>query len=110
MLTGPSSVLSLLGEMYMLYILSVLSRKLGAVTKMKSYYRGFYGAMVLILVAVGAHSLRLTTLYSPDTLPAIFYDEGFYIAAYEVPMVVAATLSLAVALRYWGWLFRERER
>ena len=41
MLTGPSSVISLIAELYMLYIFAILSRKLGNVTKMKPYYRGF---------------------------------------------------------------------
>lgn len=108
MLTGPSSVLSLVAEMYMLYILSILSRKLGAVTKMKPYYRGNYVAMALILIAVIAHSLRLTSLISPDVLPSALNSEAFYVAVYDLPMAAAATLGLLIALRYWGWLFREQ--
>jgi hypothetical protein len=108
MLTGPSSVLSLLGEMYMLYILSVLSRKLGAVTKMKPYYRGYYVAMGLIGVAVVAHSLWLTAQAVPNFLPWIMTSEAFSLGGYYAPMAVAATIGLILAMRYWGWLFRER--
>lgn len=108
MLTSPSSVLSLLGELYMLYIFSVLSRKLGAVTKMKPYYRGYYVAMVLIVVAVVAHSLRLTSQVMPEELPDLLHSREFTFWFYDVPLAFAATIGFAVAVRYWGWLFRER--
>jgi uncharacterized membrane protein len=110
MLTGPSSVISLIAEVYLLYIFAGLSRKLGNVTKMQPYYRGFYAAIVLIVVAIVAHSLRLTALASPDSLPNALNADSFYLFAYYLPMAVAATISLIVAWRYWGWLFRERER
>jgi hypothetical protein len=110
MLTGPSSVVSLIAEAYMVYIFAVLSRKLGHVTKMQPYYRGFYWAIGLIAVSVAAHSLRLAALATPDLPPGMLNSDGFYLLAYYLPMAAAATISLVVAWRYWGWLFRERER
>lgn len=110
MLTGPSSAVSLIAEIYLLYIFAMLSRKLGNVTKMRSYYRGLYAAIALIVVAIVAHSLRLTALASPDLLPSALKADSFYLFAYYLPMAVAATISLIVAWRYWGWLFRERGR
>jgi len=108
MLTSPSSIISLVAELYMLYIFAVLSRKLGAVTKMKPYYRGYYAAMGLILVAIVAHSLRLTSQVSPNLLPELLANRAFYFWAYDLPLALAATLGVILALRYWGWLFRER--
>jgi hypothetical protein len=77
---------------------------------MKPYYRGFFAAIALIVVAIVAHSLRLTALVSPDVLPNVLNADSFYLFAYYLPMAVAGTISLFVAWRYWGWLFRERER
>ncbi len=110
LLTGPSSVISLFAEIYMLYLFSVLSRKLGSVTKMKPHYRGFHWAIGLIVVAIFAHSLRLTAVVTPDFVPEVFRHDEFYLLTYFLPMLLAATLSLIMAVRYWGWLFRERDR
>jgi hypothetical protein len=109
MLTSPSSVVSLLAVIYMLYIFSVLSRKLGGVTKMKPYYRGYYWAIGLMAVAVVAHSLNITSRISPDLLPEWLSSDLFFLMTYYLPMALAATVSLIVTWRYWGWLFRERE-
>jgi hypothetical protein len=108
MLTGPSSVISLIAELYMLYIFAILSRKLGNVTKMKPYYRGFYGAIALIVVAIVAHSIRIGSMLSPDLAPAALTGDSVYLLVYYLPMALAATISLGVALRYWSWLFKER--
>jgi hypothetical protein len=95
----PFSVSGLLAVMVTLYIFAVLSRKLGAVTKMKPYYRGFYIAMAAVAVAIGA------ALLHPPGQPA---DSLTYLLAYYLPLLAAGLISLAVAYRYWGWLFRER--
>ena len=109
-LTGPPSVIGLVAALYLLYIFVILSRKLGAVTKMKPYYRGLYIGMGLILIAIVAHSLRITSLISPSLLPEALNSGPFYLLAYYLPMALAATISLVVAVRYWGWLFREHDR
>ncbi|MBI5567155.1 MAG: hypothetical protein HY870_19815 [Chloroflexi bacterium] len=110
MLTGPSLALSLSGVIYMLYIFSVLSRKLGSVTKMRPLYRGFYVAIGLIGLAVMSSWLLLTVRFTPDLLPATWHGETLFLAIFAAPMVTAVTLSLGVAWRYWGWLFKERGR
>ena len=109
-LTVPASFASLLAELYMLYLFIVLSRKLGAVTKMKPYYRWLYGASVLICVALVAESIRLTSLAAPAAVPAAMQSNGFYLLAFEVPLASAAIIAFVVVLLYWGWLFREPER
>jgi hypothetical protein len=40
--------------------------------------------------------------------PAAETDRGLYAAVYHVPLILAGVISLVVAYRYWGWLFRER--
>lgn len=110
MLTGPSFALSLCGVIYMLYIFSVLSRKLGGVTKMRPFYRGFYAAIGLLGLAVVLSWLLLTARVTPDVLPAGWRDEQLYLALFMGALLIAVTLSLAVAWRYWGWLFKERDR
>jgi hypothetical protein len=107
MLTGPSSAFSLLSVIYLLYIFSVLSRKLGRVTKMKPYYRGFYWAMGLIGLALAADWLRLTAQMSPQLLPRVLLDDRIYLFIYDLPLAAAVTLSLGVAWHYWSWLFKE---
>ena len=108
MLTGPSFAISLCGVIYMLYIFSVLSRKLGGVTKMRPFYRGFYIAMGLIGVAAVASWLLLTVRVTPDLLPATLRDETLYLVIFVAALSIAVTLGLGVAWRYWGWLFKER--
>jgi len=110
MLTGPSLAFSLVGVIYLLYILSVLSRKLGGVTKMRPIYRGFYVAMGLIGLGVVSSWLLFTARVTPELLPAAWRDETLYLVIFNVALAVAVTLSLGVAWRYWGWLFKERGR
>ncbi len=110
MLTGPSFVISLCGVIYMLYIFSVLSRKLGGVTKMRPFYRGFYVAMGLIGLAVVASWLLFTVRVTPDLFPATLRDETLYLVIFVAALSIAVTLGLGVAWRYWGWLFKERGR
>jgi hypothetical protein len=110
MLTGPSLAFSLIGVIYLLYIFSVLSRKLGSVTKMRPFYRGYYVAMGMIGLAVVASWLLLTVRMTPDLLPVAWRDETLYLVIFNAALAVAVTLSLVLAWRYWGWLFKERGR
>ena len=109
-IAGPPSVLGLLASLYMLYILSTLSRRLGNVTKMKPYYRGLYVAIALILIAVVAHLLRVVGWLDHDSPPNLVITQSFYLVTYYIPMAIAVTISLVVVLRYWSWLFTERDR
>jgi hypothetical protein len=97
----PLSLTGLVAVMTMLYIFAMLSKRLGAITKMKPYYRGFYVAMVGVALAM------VTALLRQPGAPG---DGSIYIFAYYLPLIVAGVISLVVAYRYWGWLFRERTR
>lgn len=95
----PVSLVSLIGVLVMLHIFGVLSRHLGAVTKMRPYYRGFYLAMALVVLSIGVALL-------PQ--PAAENDRLLYGLAYTLPLLLAGLISLVVAYRYWGWVLRER--
>lgn len=92
-------VAGLCAVIFLLYIFATLSRRLGAVTKMKPYYRGFYIAMILI----GGAILAAMTGNGDGAS-----DASIYLLVYYVPLALAGVISLVVALRYWGWLLRER--
>jgi uncharacterized membrane protein YidH (DUF202 family) len=109
-IAGPPSVLGLIAALYMLYIFAILSRKLGNVTKMKPHYRGLYLSMALTLIAIIAHALGAVAWLNPASVPEVLKSDGFYLATFYVPMALAVTISLIVVLRYWGWLFSERDR
>ncbi len=106
LITLPASLISLGAVFYLLYIFAVLSRKLGAVTKMKPYYRGLYWAMGFIGVALVGESLRLTSVAAPEAVP--WQGDFFYLLSFTVPLLAASVTALVVVLRYWSWLFREQ--
>jgi len=100
LLNIPLSVSGLAAVMVVLYILAALSRRLGAVTKMKPYYRGFYVAMACLAVAIGVAVLW------PPLAAATPSDLSVYL--FYLPLLLSGVISLVVAYRYWGWLLRER--
>ena len=104
---GSPAVVGLIAVLYMLSIFLVLSRRLGAVTKMKPYYRALYAAIGLVAIAVFFYFLRTTSLLNSLALPEILNNELFYVFAYYLPLALAATIGLVVVLKYWWWLFRE---
>ncbi len=106
-LSIPGAIISLGSVLYLLYIFAVLSRKLGAVTKMKPYYRGLYGAMGFMGLALIGESLRFTSVVAPEAVP--LQGEAVYLLTVAAPLFVAAIIALIVVLRYWSWLFRERQ-
>jgi hypothetical protein len=109
-LTIPAALVASTAILYLLYIFAMLSRKLGAVTKMKAYYRWLYAAVVLVLVSLVCEWVVLTLRTVPQTAPELILSEWFYLIGHTVPLVAAAVLALTVVLRYWGWLFREHDR
>ena len=109
-LTIPAALVASIAFVYLLYIFAILSRKLGAVTKMKPHYRWLYVAIALVLVSVVCEWIVFTLSTVPQTAPDVILSEWFYLLGHTVPLVVAAVLAFVIALRYWGWLFRERDR
>jgi hypothetical protein len=96
----PIGVVGLIAVIYMLYILANLSQRLGAVLKMPPYYRSFYVAMGFLSVSVLSRvALSSLALVSPPLLTILTYD---------APFIIAMLISVVVAWRYWGWLFKEK--
>jgi hypothetical protein len=109
-LTMPAALISSIAILYLLYIFAVLSAKLGAVTKMKPYYRWLYVSCGLVLAALVAKWIILMLRSAPQAAPVWLTSEWLYLVSYTLPLVIAALLALVVVLRYWGWLVREQER
>ena len=109
-LTIPAALVASIAIIYLLYIFAMLSRKLGAVTKMKPYYRWLYVALVLVVVSLTCEWIVLTLRTAPQAAPDWLLSEWFYLLGHTVPLLAAAVLALIIVLRYWGWLFRERDR
>ena len=89
----------MLSVIYRPYIVSVLSRKLGRVMKMKPYYRGFYGALGLIGLALATSWRRLIAQRSLQLPPRELLDDRVYLVSYDLPL--AAQSGCRVALLEW---------
>jgi hypothetical protein len=96
----PVGVVGLMAVMYMLYILANLSRRLGDVLKMPPYYRSFYVAMGFLGVSILSR-IALSS-FTSARFPLLA------LAVYDIPFVIAMIVGIAVAWRYWGWLFKEK--
>lgn len=106
-LTTPLGIVGLLSIFFLMLTLANLSRRLGAVTKMPPYYRGFYVAMGILAAPLVVRLVRSSVRLPSDAGPALLYSPIFYLFAYYLPLAIAVALSSAVAWRYWGWLFKE---
>ena len=106
----PAVLIGLGAVIFVLQILAVLSRKLGAVTKMKPYYRRLYVSIGLMTVALLVKWLIFMVRPVPDAAPTWLLSEWFYFVGFVVPVLGGAGLAVVVVLRYWSWLFRESDR
>jgi predicted membrane channel-forming protein YqfA (hemolysin III family) len=95
----PLGVIGLIAVIYLVYIFANLSQRLGAVTKMRPYFRFFYLAMALLGVSMLARVVRSNGLLN---------SPFFYLATYHLPVVIAIVISVGVAWYYWSWLFKEK--
>ncbi len=106
-LITPLGVVGLLAVMYVLYIFANLSQRLGAVTKMRPYYRGFYVAMAFLTISILARIAGSSLAVAGR--PGINDLLGpWFLVFYYVPFVVAMIISVVVAWHYWSWLFKEK--
>jgi hypothetical protein len=94
---------------FMLVILARFGRKLGAVTKMRPLYYGYYLAIGCLCLALLAHLIRASVFWAPvDTVPSVLTDPLFYLLLHHLPMAIAVSISLGVTWHYWSWLLKER--
>ncbi len=77
---------------FVLYFLSVLSKRLGEVMGMKKYYYLYYAGMYFTLTASIIMLLSLGE-------NSIFY--GY------LSFVIGLTIGLIASIKYWGWLVKE---
>ncbi|KCZ72136.1 hypothetical protein ANME2D_01539 [Candidatus Methanoperedens nitroreducens] len=77
-----------------LYILSILSRRLGEVMGMKRYYYLYYAGISFVLSGSIVRALSLAEF------------EYSYLLGYAL-FAAGLTLSLIATVKYWGWLIRE---
>ncbi len=108
LLITPLGVIGLAAVTYTLYILANLSRRLGAVTKMPPYYRGFYFAIGLLTLSILARVMLNSVELAPELSTGIVNVPWFSLVAYHTPFALAMVISVAVAWRYWIWLFKEK--
>jgi len=98
----------------MLAILARLTKRWQAVTRIRSYYRWFYFASALVALAALARLVRIGHLpvvaLGQSFPPFLESSSWFYLVFYHLPLVTAMTMSLILAWRNWGWLFRTREK
>jgi hypothetical protein len=92
---------------YTLFIFANLSRRLGAVTKMKPYYRGFYVAIGLMILSLLARVALNSGTLAPELRTGLVGTPLFPLV-YHIPFVLAITISVALAWHYWSWLFKEK--
>ena len=107
MLISPLGVAGLAALGYALYIFANLSRRLGAVTKMRPYYRGFFVAIGFLAISALARVLLSSTVLVNDTR-SVWSTSLFALVAYHVPLVIAMAIGVVVAWHYWSWLFKEK--
>ncbi len=104
-LIGTAGIASLI---YAMGLLTLLSRKLGAVTKMRRYYRGYYVAIVLGVCALAARLVYISGRGNVDQPATPWWGSStFALLAYHLPLALAISISLAITWRYWSWLLRE---
>jgi hypothetical protein len=95
--------------LYALLILAQFGRKLGAVTKMRPWYRGYYVAMVGAGLALIVRLIRVSVFWAPPvTFSAMLNEPIFYLVLYHLPLALSLGLGLGITWHYWGWLLKER--
>jgi len=94
---------------YALLILAQFGRKLGAVTKMKPFYKGYYVAASLVCVALVIRFVRASVFWAPPgSIPSLLRSSIFYLFSYHLPLAIGLCLGLLITWHYWSWLLKER--
>lgn len=106
-LLGSAGLIALVYVIF--FLLIVINQKLGAMTKMKPYYRWLYVTAYGIVIAFLTRLLRTSVLLAPEKAPSLLNSQVFYVAVYHIPLSVGMTIALMVMIKYWGWLLRPEE-
>jgi hypothetical protein len=87
-------------------VVSLLSRRLGAVTHARRYYLGMYFSAVLIWLGIVARVFFLTT---PMASFQNLNQNTMYVLLCDGLPALAITLALLITWYYWSWLLAERD-
>jgi hypothetical protein len=111
-MTIVGAIVASVGLAAVIYGLAILARfgeKLGAVTKMRPLYKGYYVSIGLVGVALIAHFLRASVFWAPpQTTPIVLDMPLFYLFSYHLPLAIGLSLALGITWYYWSWLLKER--
>jgi hypothetical protein len=101
--------LGLISLLYGLLILAQFGRKLGAVTKMRAFYQGYYVAAGCLGLALVVRFIRASVFWAPpETISTALNAPLFYLLLYHLPLALGLSLGLAITWHYWSWLLKER--
>ena len=97
------SVAAPLALIISLWVMAQISRRFGEVTHRPPLYRGFYVALVMLVLPLLTRLLAIGQTGYTDRrrlFEALFHD---------LPLALGITLAVIIAWRYWGWLVYARE-
>lgn len=101
--------MGLVALIFALLILAQFGRKLGAVTKMKPFYKGYYVAASCLGLALVLRFIRTTVFWAPnEATPSLLNSPLFYLILYHLPVAIGLSLGLVLTWHYWNWLLKER--
>lgn len=98
---GPVGLVALVST---IFLYGNLSRRLGAVTKMPSYYRWFLVSSAFLVLATSVCILRSAAYLVNEEGVAFLVSPEFGFLFFHIPLFVGATISVIVTWYYWSWL------
>lgn len=103
------SSVALVALIYAIAILAQFGRKLGAVTKMRTLYQGYYVAIGCVGLALITHLIRASVFWAPaQSIPSMLNSPLFYLLLYHLSLAAGLSLALGITWYYWSWLLKER--
>ena len=103
-LLGTMGLASLI---YTAFLLVTVNQRLGAMTKMRPYYRWLYVAAFFLTIAFLIRLLRTSVFWASQQAPPLLNNDFFYLASYYIPLCIGMTITLMVTVKYWGWLLHS---
>lgn len=101
--------MGLVSILYALVILAQFGRKLGAVTRMKAFYKGYYVSAACVALALVTRFIRAAVFWAPgDAIPPLLNSPLFNLLLYHLPLAIGLSLGLVITWHYWSWLLKEQ--
>ncbi len=101
------SLIGIAAFIYTYLILAQVSQRLGAVIKMKPYYRLYYLCAALAAFAFVAALIGLRARVPLAAGIAFEANDAFSFWGLWIPLALSAWIALLVTWRYWSWLLRR---